>query len=378
MPSTGQTSDDFVSLFLDPYRVQGVTTDGSGRRIRGALKRKEPLRLDEVKHVYDLIDTVQTDGRDLRLSLLKEPITDPYTLATGVQNDSRKDTKELTFEILREIVIPEAKSIAPYVEYFQFDAPRYSSASTLPGYLAAIYDELRAELDKPIVLHVCGDTSRIFDELTKLNVDVLSLDFTLTPKLIEAASKRSHEQSIGVGVTKTEPRVEGVQEISALLHQVCKRIGEDSISFIHPACGQRSLPVSSAYEKNVNIAIARDEVFLGESKLRPETATHTEKSRASDFDPRGRFRILVDRESGRIIVSFVDYHGTPKRTIVGNYADKIIHRILSDNLLALDSRGARHLGYLAIELGKAETALHNGVDYRQDQPLRLERGWGPA
>ncbi|HZW84591.1 MAG TPA: hypothetical protein VFE91_01640, partial [Nitrososphaerales archaeon] len=312
------------------------------------------------------------DGKSKKLFQLKEPITDPYTLATGVQNETSKDTEELTFEILREIVIPEALSIAPYVDCFQFDAPRYSSVSVRPDYLAKVFEEIKAELDKPIALHVCGDTSRMFEELIKYDVDILSLDFTLAPRLIEAVSKKNFDQTLGVGVTKTEPRVESVREIRTLVEAVRKQAGEDRISFIHPACGQRNIPLGAAYGKNVNITLARNQVFYGDPE--EEVATHSEGLNPTGLDPRGRFRILVDKDAGRIVVDFVDYNNRPKRRIVGDYADKIIHKMLSDEVLSEDRQGMLHLGYVARELGKAEAALHNDLDYRQDQPLLLQRG----
>ena len=97
VPSTGQTPYDFLNLFLDPAKIDGVAAYGAGRKVVGSLRRREPLRLDEVRHVGELIDSVQVNGNSEKLLQLKEPITDPYTLATGVQNETSKDTKELTF-----------------------------------------------------------------------------------------------------------------------------------------------------------------------------------------------------------------------------------------------------------------------------------------
>jgi methionine synthase II (cobalamin-independent) len=373
VPSTGQTSHDFQNLFLDPAYVEGVSEDGGGRRVFGDLKRREPMRLGEVQYVHGLIDAVQINGKQERLLEFKEPITDPYTLATGVSNETSKDTRELTFEILNEIVLPEAKSLAPYVDYYQFDAPRYSSESTRPDYLREIYTRLRTELDKPIILHVCGDTSGIFAELTKFPVDVLSLDFTLTPKLVEEASRRSFEQKLGLGVVKTEPRVETVKEIRTIIETARKKLGDDKILFVHPACGQRNVPLGAAYAKNVNITLARDEVFYGEKEVKSEIATRAEPLKPSSYDPEGKFKIFVDNDAGQIVVSLVDYHNVPKRRIKGNYADKILQRIIEEGILSQDERGRRHLGYVGLELAKAETALHNGLPYKQDQPLVIER-----
>ncbi|MCL5287264.1 MAG: Smr/MutS family protein [Acidobacteria bacterium] len=50
-PSTGQTRDSFIRLFLDPERVEGIEINGSEITVTGKIKRNAPIRLDDVVSV---------------------------------------------------------------------------------------------------------------------------------------------------------------------------------------------------------------------------------------------------------------------------------------------------------------------------------------
>ena len=47
-PSSGQTRESFIRLFLDPEHVEGIRYIGSDIIVSGRLRRREPLRLDDV------------------------------------------------------------------------------------------------------------------------------------------------------------------------------------------------------------------------------------------------------------------------------------------------------------------------------------------
>jgi thymidylate synthase len=83
-----------------------------------------------------------------------------------------------------------------------------------------------------------------------------------------------------------------------------------------------------------------------------------------DFnDPRGMF--MIKTEEGKITVTHVDAAGRELGKYEGN-SSKDVYTRLAFSL----SIGTEHALYLGSELGKAETALLNGLDYEQDVPLR--------
>ena len=211
-PSTGQTRESFVRLFLDPDHVEGIEYNGSEILVRGKIRRKSPIRLPDVQEAKSLIPKYYG---------FKEPVTDPYTLARNcrIESSTYSDLKELTFAIAREIVRPELESIQGLVDYVQLDAP-YFSFEPFKDYINTVYEEMLSGIKIPVVLHVCGDSFSVFKELTKLNVDIISLDFTFNDKLLDEVARRDFDQEIGLGCVSTGSLiVEPVKSISNLIQR---------------------------------------------------------------------------------------------------------------------------------------------------------------
>jgi 5-methyltetrahydropteroyltriglutamate--homocysteine methyltransferase len=358
-PSTGQTRDSFVRLFLDPQHVEGIKKEGAETWVTGKLSRKTPIRLGDVQVAKRIIP---------RYYGLKEPVTDPYTLARNcrIKGSVYGDLKELTYAIAREIVRPELESIQEYAEYLQLDGP-YFSFEPFKDYIKDLYEEMLSGIKVPVVLHVCGDSFGVFQQLTKLNVDVISLDFTFSDRLLEEVASRSFDQEIGLGcVSAGNPEVEMVKSIASLVKRASSKIGQSRIRFVHPTCGERNLPLDVAYQKNVNLTLARNEVFLGE----PQAASSVTLNE-NDYDPQGYFLIQVDHHRQEIVVALYSYDHIPKFRLKSSSGEKLISSIIDNKIISDTDRGRRHLGYVGYEIGKAETALKNRVPYRQDRPLSL-------
>jgi 5-methyltetrahydropteroyltriglutamate--homocysteine methyltransferase len=358
-PASGQTRESFVRLFLDPQHVEGIEYDGAEIVVKGKLRRKSPIRLPDVQKAKNQIPKYYG---------FKEPITDPYTLARNCRlgKGDYSDLRELTFAIAREIVKPELESIQYLVDFLQIDAP-YFSVEPFKDYIHELYEEMLDGIRVPVVLHVCGDTFSVFKELTKLNVDVISLDFTFSDKLLDEVSRRNFDQQIGLGCVNTgSPIVEPVKTISSLIQRASTTIGESRIRFVHPACGERNLPLDVAYQKNINLTLARNEVFLG-----PPQAARSVNLSEQDYDPNGYFLIQVDPQNQQIVVCFNSYDNVPKFRVQSSNGEKLIATIVDHKIISDTEHGKRHLGYVGYEIGKAETALKNRVPYRQDKPLSI-------
>ena len=358
-PSTGQTRESFIRLFLDPRYVEGIEYNGSEILVNGKIRRKAPIRLADILQAKSLIPTYYG---------FKEPVTDPYTLARNcrIQGSVYSDLKELTFAIAKEIVQPELESFQQLVDYVQLDAP-YFSFEAFKDYISEVYENMLSGITAPVVLHVCGDSFSVFKELTKLNVDVISLDFTFSDKLLDEVSLRNYDQEIGLGCVSTgSPVIESVKSISSLIQRASDKIGEGRIRFVHPACGERNLPLDTAYQKNINLTLARNEVYLG-----PPQAAKSVQLSESEYDPNGYFLIQVDPQSQQILVSFNSYDNIPKFRVHSSSGEKLIGAIIDSKIISDTEPGKRHLGYVGYEIGKAETALKLKVAYRQDKPLSL-------
>lgn len=353
--STGQTRGDLYSIFLDPKFVKGIAWDGAEIYVNDKIDRLSSIRLNDVKYARSILP---------KHFEIKEPITDAYTLAkfAKIKTDLYIDTKHLSIEINRKIVIPEIEDLQKegLVSMIQLDSPSLAAESFPPEYIAELYEEVANVAKVPIVLHACGDTTRIFRLLTRLKVDVLSLDFYHYPKLMDEASKRNYDQQIGLGALDSQsPRVESVEEISSIIDRARKVIGDERIGLVHPHCGQRSLHREVAFEKNKNLTIARDDVYYGEAE-----EAKGRRLGFNEYDQRGYFLVTVKRESKEIIVTYYTYtHDVIKRYRAKD-AESILQVISDDaDILGISKR---HLAYLTLELGRAEASLQSqSLIYRQ-------------
>ncbi|MFH1229602.1 MAG: DUF4346 domain-containing protein [Candidatus Aenigmatarchaeota archaeon] len=94
-----------------------------------------------------------------------------------------------------------------------------------------------------------------------------------------------------------------------------------------------------------------------------------------ELDNSGFFIIIVDDEKRKVIVEHYNYvkdkklvkTGRLNQTFEGTSAEELCMEIINEGIISkLD-----HASYLGIELEKAELALKNGVEYTQDEELKL-------
>jgi cobalamin-independent methionine synthase catalytic subunit len=223
-----------------------------------------------------------------------------------------------------------------------------------------LYEEVAGVAKLPLVLHACGDTTRLFRFLTRNKVNVLSLDFYHYPRLLEEAAKGSYDQKIGLGALDAHsPRIEAVEEVKGVIERARKALGEERISFVHPHCGQRSLDREVAYAKNANLTLARDDVYFGDAE---EARPH--RLRKKEYDTRGYFLISVKGESQEIVATFYTYEHRVVKRYKSRQAEKILQSINGEAERLGISR--RHLAYITLELGRAEESLQSPhLIYRQ-------------
>ncbi len=353
--STGQTRGDLYSIFLDPKFVKGVEWKGAEAFVTSRVRRLSSIRLRDVKVARAILpDHFQ----------IKEPITDAYTLAKFIKisTASYRDTRDLAEDINEKVVIPEIEELQRdgSVNMIQLDSPSLAAESSMPTYIKTLYDDVATAATVPIVMHACGETTRIFRALTRMNVETLLLDFYHYPRLMEVAAAKGYDQKIGLGALDAQsPRVEGVDEIARVLERGRKLLGEDRIVFVHPHCGERSLDRQTAFLKNASLTTARDDVYFGEAE---EARPHRLEKR--EYDPKGYFLVSVRRETREIVVSFYTYSHRVLRRFRSRVAEIILQAINeeADNL----GISRRHLAYLTLELGRAEASLQSpSIVFRQ-------------
>ena len=85
------------------------------------------------------------------------------------------------------------------------------------------------------------------------------------------------------------------------------------------------------------------------------------------YDPNGFFVVGLDRNSGEIVIRHYTPDNRPAHEMRGRSAETMLLGLLREKLISQMS----HAAYIGGELAKAEAATRLGLEYEQDQPLRL-------
>jgi dihydropteroate synthase-like protein len=111
----------------------------------------------------------------------------------------------------------------------------------------------------------------------------------------------------------------------------------------------------------------REEPYNREIEAETQITMAAEKRKPPLFDPKGCFKIMIDRANDVIAALHFSTSKRDKPTVIikGKTAEEICAKIVEMGLVArLD-----HAAYLGSELAKAEIALKTGKEYIQDSPF---------
>ena len=121
----------------------------------------------------------------------------------------------------------------------------------------------------------------------------------------------------------------------------------------------------------IDLLLLKDKRFLEEpydpTYVDGTTEVKTISGKELRMDPRGCFKIMIDRKLGKIVaIHYPMYRrDTPDFVLRGEDAQEIYDTIVKSNLVS----DLSHSAYLGYELGKAEIALRTGKGYVQDSAL---------
>jgi len=267
--SDGQVRGDMVEIF-----VKGLY-GFEDKRVVGRVEFLEPITLKDIKFAREIIDR-QAKGK----KGIKGIITGPCTIAASVKVenyycDNRDET--LIYDLANALK-REVESIQDYVSVIQIDEPILSTGLYDLDTARRAIKRICENIKVPVVLHVCGDVSDIFQELNTFNVDVLDHEFASTRKNLDILEEIS--KKIGFGCINTKIKsVESVDDVKDLLKEALEILrnnplfsdvkDEEMLKYImiDPDCGMRPLPVDVAYKK-LKVMVNASEEFERELRER--------------------------------------------------------------------------------------------------------------
>jgi len=223
-------------------------------------KRKAPLLVEEFDFAANTLGSLATPaGKAGRLGV-KAVMTGPYTLAKlTLAADGRMKSLAARAEAYAEALTAEFCALAAAGAHFiQVDEPaiiKYPEdwavfASALAPIARAKREAVKAgqriELGLYVYFHDC---SPLYEKLAALPVDVLGLDFTYNPKLVEMVAAVGSPIALGLGlVDGRNSKLEAPGAVARRIEKLLPRITGDKV-YLGTSCGLEYLPRDRAYAK---------------------------------------------------------------------------------------------------------------------------------
>ena len=116
----------------------------------------------------------------------------------------------------------------------------------------------------------------------------------------------------------------------------------------------------------IDLLILKEKTAKDELKPKGIKAIHVKRKHKFIYDPKGCFKIFIDRKSKELVLVHYNYkNGKPNFAFKDKDPINLCREAISKGLISrLD-----HAAYLGIELMKAQIALKTGKSYIQDSPL---------
>ncbi|HJK75105.1 MAG TPA: methionine synthase, partial [Methanocorpusculum sp.] len=244
--SDGQVRADMVQAFIS--KLPGI----SGNTVTSTVGISEkPITVADTR--YALTKTKYVKG------ILTGPCTLAYALK--IETPAYRNRDELVLD-LATALHSEAKFLAATGAYMiQVDEPILSTGvmdiETAKEALKIIF----RDIETPSCIHTCGRLNTISSEWTRLPVDVIDFEYSVSPDNLSDISRHDlRNKKIGCGCVKSsEPEVESVAEIEKRIRSCVEVFGEENI-LIDPDCGLRMHTPEVAFAKLKNMCDAAKNV----------------------------------------------------------------------------------------------------------------------
>jgi 5-methyltetrahydropteroyltriglutamate--homocysteine methyltransferase len=223
--------------------------------VQGKLERTEPLLLEEFKF-----------AQEKSTRPVKPVLTGPYTLArhsieeNGGAGGFDKMLEGYTAALAAEVAALAAAGATviqveePALLKYPDDFPRLEQSLT-----ALAMSKASAQL---ALVFYFGDAAPIYDHLQTLPVDLLGLDFTYNPGLVDRVASNGTARPLVLGlVDGRNTRLEDPATLARQLEKLAR--GADlNRAYLSPSCGLEFLPRDRARQKLKHLTVIRN-TFLG-------------------------------------------------------------------------------------------------------------------
>jgi 5-methyltetrahydropteroyltriglutamate--homocysteine methyltransferase len=219
--------------------------------------RRAPMLVDEYKFAHAALGHLPKPHSNGGPHV-KPVLTGPYTLAKFSLSEDGA-TLQSRAEAYAEALAAEVRDLAAAgAAFIQLDEPailKYPGdwsifEQSLAPILRARDEAKKSSKDFQLALYVYfRDCVPLYEKLAQLPFDVLGLDFTYNPALVDAVASQGSPRPLGLGLidgrnTKLEDPATVAKQIAKMLPKI-----KGGVAYLGPSCGLEYLPRDRAQSK---------------------------------------------------------------------------------------------------------------------------------
>jgi len=269
---------------LENVRIKGLLrffdTNSYFRQpvLAGKPARKAPLLVNEFSFARNALGHLPTPGDKAGKLSVKPVLTGPYTLAKLSLAEPSENGSAGSMASLEARAMAYSEAIAQEVgvlaqmgaDMIQIDEPaalKYpedwpifakSLAPLVKARDAASESGRKAELALYTYFH---DSAPVYEKLVELPVDIVGLDFTYNPKLVDMISAAGSPKALGLGlVDGRNTRLEEPAQIARQLERLLPKI-QGGRAYLGTSSGLEYLPRERAFAKLALLGKVRNALY---------------------------------------------------------------------------------------------------------------------
>lgn len=250
--SDGQVRGDMVSAFTK--FIPGMKFEMNSTVIFSKIKPPiTEITVNDLKFVNSILNNY-FKGEVPEIKGIKGIITGPSTIIHSSRIESFYKNKNQAIIDLAYSLRYEVEAIVKKVKpkYIQFDEPFLSTGMVDLKVAKEAIDILSKDINIPIAMHVCGNISNVFKDLSKFNVDILDLEFAGNNVNINVLKENIglvKNKKIGFGCLDTSLNsLDSREDVFNLVKKGIDLLGYENI-ILGPDCGLRKTNIDVAFNK---------------------------------------------------------------------------------------------------------------------------------
>ncbi len=248
----------------------------AGIRINGLLRFfdtnfyfRQPIVHSKIERTKPLVVDEFLFAKAKSSRPVKPVLTGPLTLARlSIQENGKTGGAEKALEGYTEALAEEVKALAAAgASVIQLDEPflleNPSDFALLERSVTALAG--RKGLAQLALSVYFGDPAPFYEKLQKLPIDILNLDFTYNPKLVDTIEASGSRKTLGLGlVDGRNTKLEDAKAVSRDLERIFRKLPTQR-AILHPSCGLEYLPRDRAQLKLKHLVTLK-KTFLGSAR----------------------------------------------------------------------------------------------------------------